>query len=380
MRLTVHDSIGDIDPDQWNRIAGDAYPFLQHDFLRIAEDSGCVSPETGWTPRHLTLSDERGVAAGLLLYEKTHSWGEFVFDWAWANAYHRAGLPYYPKLVSATPFTPATCPRLLLRDDVSPSLAGDLATAAVEYARDGRFSSLHILFPTAAELPVLKAAGLEQRRDCQFHWHNQDYADFDAFLASFNSRKRKKARRDRRHVAESGITFRHLRGGDIGRETWETIYQLINVTFLLRGSSHYFSADFFMQIGESLPDSILVVLAEQDGRAVAAAVFFEGRDTLYGRYWGSLGDYNALHFETCYYQGIEHCIREGLSTFEPGTQGEHKISRGFLPTETHSAHWLAHPEFFAAIREYLELEGQDVERYMRAVDEYSPFRQGERRS
>jgi len=355
-------------------VAGTRYPFLRHAFLHAAEATGCASADTGWTPRHLTLHDEHGIAAAMPLYEKSHSWGEFVFDWAWANAYQRAGFEYYPKLVSAVPFTPAPARKLLLRDDADPGLKSQLVGAAVELCKDSGYSSFHVLFPLEDELPILEGAGLSLRKDCQFHWHNDGYLTFDDFLATFNSRKRKKAKRDRRHVAESGITFRHLHGGDIDATMWDVIHRLISLTFLRRGSTHYFDLDFFLRLGRALPDNILAVVADHGDRPVAAAVFFVSDDALYGRYWGSTGDYNALHFETCYYQGIDYCIRHGKRLFEPGTQGEHKVSRGFIPQPTHSAHWLAQPDFFAAIRDYLEMEGTDVERYMRLVDEHSPYR------
>ena len=378
MQVRVNGSINDIRSSDWNALAGSRYPFLAHAFLSAAEDTGCVSAETGWQPRHLTLEDAGRTLGAMLLYEKSHSWGEFVFDWAWANAYHRAGYPYYPKLVSAVPFTPAPCPKLLLSDNAGPDAGQRLIEAAVTLAKETACSSFHALFPLEDELPVLEAAGLKTRKDCQFHWHNRGYSDFDDFLSTFNARKRKKAKRDRRHVHESGIRFRHLHGDELDLALWEQVYRLINMTVMRRGSTHYFDLEFFLRIGRDLPEQVLVVLAEDpagDDQPVAAAVFFESEAALYGRYWGSTGRYNALHFETCYYQGIDYCIANGISLFEPGTQGEHKVSRGFVPTPTYSAHWLAHPEFFAAIGDYLELEIDDVERYMRSIEERSPYRQ-----
>ncbi|MEM9688450.1 MAG: GNAT family N-acetyltransferase [Pseudomonadota bacterium] len=374
IEVRVHSSIDEIASSDWHALAGNTYPFLSHAFLSAAEQTGCVAEETGWTPRHLTLHDSDRLIGAMLLYEKSHSWGEFVFDWAWANAYHRAGFPYYPKLLSAVPFTPATCPKLLLADDADATLGRLLIDGARALAEEIDASSLHVLFPVDEELPILESAGMTLRKDCQFHWHNRGYGSFDEFLAGFNARKRKKAKRDRRHVAESGITFRHLHGDDLDPAQWEQVYRLINLTFMQRGSSHYFDLDFFLRISRAMPEKILVVLAEVDDQAVAAAVFFVGEKTLYGRYWGSSGHYNALHFETCYYQGIDYCIANGIELFEPGTQGEHKVSRGFIPQATRSAHWLAHPEFYSAIRDYLSLEGQDIERYMDAVGNHSPYR------
>lgn len=375
MKVTVNDSIADIPAAEWNALAGNAYPFLRHEFLHAAESSGSVSPNAGWTPRHLTVENRNGeLRAALILYEKSHSWGEFVFDWAWARAYEQAGIDYYPKLVSAVPFTPAPSRRLLLADADDTGAAAILIGAAIKLAEETECSSVHVLFPEPAEVDMLREAGLHVRKDCQFHWHNKGYSDFDDFLASFSAKKRKKAKRDRRKVAEAGITFRRLRGADLDAQLWETVYRLISITFMRRGSLPYFTPAFFLQVTRHLPNNVLVVLAEKDGIAVAAAVFFESDDVLYGRYWGSDGWYDALHFETCYHQGIEYCIDTGKRLFEPGTQGEHKISRGFTPAETWSAHWLKQPEFFDAIGDYLDRERRHIERYMDAVDNHSPYK------
>mgnify|MGYP001813893542 FL=1 len=374
MRLTVHEAIADIAPDAWNALAGDTYPFLRHEFLLAAEQTGCVSEDAGWTPRHLTLERNGRLVAAMPLYQKEHSWGEFVFDWAWARAYEQAGLRYYPKLVSAVPFTPAPSRRLLLADPGDTAAARALVDGAIELAERTACSSVHVLFPTHEELPLLRDAGLQVRKDCQFHWHNRDYADFDQFLQTFTASKRKKARRDRRRVSEAGIRFRRLKGAEIDTETWELVYRFVSITFMRRGSLPYYNLDFFLRIGETLPDNILVILAEQDAEPIAAAVFFESPTALYGRYWGSDGHHNALHFETCYYQGIDYCIDKGLQLFEPGTQGEHKISRGFAPQSTWSAHWLAHPQFLSAIENYLEEEARYVDRYIETVDARSPYR------
>jgi len=374
MKVTVHDSMSDIAEDDWNALAGTEYPFLQHQFLQLAEETHCVSRETGWSPRHLTIADGGELRAAMPLYEKSHSWGEFVFDWAWANAYDQAGLDYYPKLVSAIPFTPAPCSKLLLRDPDDIEAANGLLQAGVSLAADTDCSSLHILFPSSQDLPYLKAAGLLVRKDCQFHWHNDNYSNFDEFLATFTSVKRKKARRDRRRVREEGIVFRRIRGGDMDADTWSVVHRLISRTFMLRGSMPYFSESFFVRLSQQIPNGLLVILAEIDDAPVAAAVFFESATHLYGRYWGSDGHYDSLHFETCYYQGIDYCIDSGLKVFEPGTQGEHKISRGFSPVSTWSAHWLAHPQFSNAIEEYLSEEGQHVDRYIDAIDSRSPYK------
>ena len=374
MKVKVNNSLSDIDRDDWNRLAGDDYPFLRHEFLELAEQTGCASPDAGWTPRHLTISDGGNLRAAMPLYEKSHSWGEFVFDWAWANAYDQAGLNYYPKLVSAIPFTPAPSKRLLLADPNDTEAADGLLQAAVRLATESDCSSLHILFPSESDLPHLHNAGLLIRKDCQFHWHNNDYSTFDAFLDTFTSVKRKKARRDRRRVKESGVTFRRIAGGEMNEETWSVVYGLISRTFMIRGSMPYYNAEFFRGLSERIPDGLLVILAEIESLPVAAAVFFESDTTLYGRYWGSDGHYDSLHFETCYYQGIDYCIETGKQVFEPGTQGEHKISRGFTPVSTWSAHWLAHPQFSSAVEDYLAEEGRHVDRYIDAVDSHSPYK------
>lgn len=379
MKVAVHDSISEIACDDWNKLAGTEYPFLRHEFLHHAELSGCVSPELGWTPRHLTITSDGKLCAAMPLYEKSHSWGEFVFDWAWAHAYEQAGLSYYPKLVSTVPFTPAPSPRLLLADPADTGAASALLEATISLARETGCSSMHILFPSEEELPLFREAGFLLRKDCQFHWHNNDYEDFDAFLATFGAAKRKKAKRDRRRVQESGISFRRVKGPNIDAETWSVVFALISRTFLMRGNVPYFNEAFFRGISTQIADGIMIVLAEKDSHTVAAAVFFESATTLYGRYWGSDGHYDALHFETCYYQGIDYCIEKGLQVFEPGTQGEHKISRGFSPISTWSAHWLAHPQFADAIEQYLDAEERHIDQYIDAVDAHSPYkRNGER--
>ncbi|MDX1481542.1 MAG: GNAT family N-acetyltransferase, partial [Woeseiaceae bacterium] len=352
--IDVVERLAELPAEDWNALTAGRYPFLTHEFLVAAESSGCVSPATGWRPRHLVLRDAGGkLRAAMPLYEKSHSWGEFVFDWAWASAYQRAGVSYYPKLVSAAPFTPAPSPRLLLADRSDHEAGAALVRAAVALARDEGLSSLHVQFPLPEEHPMLIAAGLRLRKDCQFHWHNDGYRSFEDFLQRLNARKRKKAKRDRRRVAEQGIGFRRLGGRDVDAALWSDVHALVSLTFLRRGSMPYLDESFFCEFARSRPDDILVILAERGRQTLAAGVFYRGADTLYGRYWGSDGHYDALHFETCYYQGIDFCIRHGIARFEPGTQGEHKISRGFVPVTTWSAHWLARPEFFAAIGDYL---------------------------
>ncbi len=374
MRTEVTDSIAAFEEKEWNALTGGRITFLRHEFLLAAERSGSATAESGWAPRHIGLFDDTGgLRAAMPLYEKSDSWGEFVFDWSWAQAYGRAGLDYYPKLVSAIPFTPATGPRLLCND---PDEAARLLEAALELAKDVGTSSLHVLFPEESELPYFRQAGMKLRKDCQFHWHNPGYANFADFLATFSSAKRKKVRRERRAVEEQGIQFRRYSGAELDVSIWKDIYELISLTFIRRGSLPYFNLDFFLELTARLPEHVLAIVAEKSNTPVAAAVFFDTEDVLYGRYWGADSHYNALHFETCYYQGIDYCIEQKRKLFEPGTQGEHKISRGFIPATTWSAHWLARPEFFAAVGEFLKAERNHVDEYMHVVNTHSPYKNG----
>ena len=308
------------------------------------------------------------------LYEKEHSWGEFVFDWGWAEGYRRAGLDYYPKLVSAVPFTPAPSSRFLTGDILRPEIARRLLQAAIDLATSRQISSLHVLFPTPEETPLMQDVGMALRKDCQFHWSNRDYGSFDEFLDGFNAAKRKKTRRERRRITEAGIRFRAIPGCELDSGSWERVYELISLTFVRRGSMPYFSLDFFLSIAGKLPENVLVIVGEDGNDIVSAAIFFRGQNSLYGRYWGSSRYVSGLHFETCYYQGIEYCIANGLQHFEPGTQGEHKVARGFEPVATWSGHWLAHEGFNAAVAEFVAEEGLHVDRYIQDIRDRTPFR------
>lgn len=380
MQIEVARHIGDVAAADWNSLHGTVSPFLRHEFLAALEESGCAAPASGWTPSHLLLRDEaRRLIGAMPLYRKSSSYGEFVFDWAWADAYRRAGLSYFPKLVSAVPFTPATGPRLLHAAGQDPErIAAALLAGATGLAEEIGASSVHVLFPEARETPPLARAGFLSRKDCQFHWANRGYASFDAFLNEFTAEKRKKAKRERRRVAEAGITFVHLAGGEIDATLWAKLMPLYASSFWRRGREPYLNEAFFTRVSAALPGNILAIVALLRGEPVATALCFRSADTLYGRYWGSAGDYHSLHFETCYYQGIEYCIDQGLQAFEPGTQGEHKISRGFVPTETRSAHWLSHPRFAAAIDQYLGRERAHIDDYMEAASDHVPYRKGAR--
>ncbi len=375
MHVEFIDAIDTIEPAAWNALSGAQHPFLRHEFLEAIETAACVGPGTGWKPSHVVIRDDGAVVAALPLYEKTDSWGEFVFDFAWANAYAQAGLSYYPKLVSAIPFTPAAGPRFLTSaDDDFATLAGALADAVQRRATERGWSSWHTLFPDDRDAGFLADRGLLLRKDCQFHWQNRGYATFDDFLGRLRAAKRKKVRRERRRIRESGVTFRWLGGAEMTPDVWREIMPLYASTFLYRGRAPYLNQAFFERVAASLPEHLLVIVASHNDEAIASAICFRSTDTLYGRYWGSAGQYHSLHFETCYYQGIDYCIANGIARFEPGTQGEHKISRGFEPTETWSAHWLSHPRFAEAIDAYLDRERAYTDSYIDAVRDHVPFR------
>ncbi len=367
--------IADVDAASWNALAGHSQPFVRHEFLLALEESGCAVPRTGWTPRHLLLEDAGGTAIGALpLYLKGHSRGEFVFDFSWANAYAQHGLAYYPKLLSAIPFTPVRGSRMLVGATADARAMTDaLIRTVAAYARSEDLSSWHILFPSDDNLAQLKRAGLIERRDCQFHWFNQDYESFETFLATFTAEKRKKAKRERRRVAEAGIEFDTRLGGDMNDSLWKIVYAFYADTFHRHGHEPYLSLDFFKRIAATMPDQLMLKIARHGTEPIAVAIFFIGEDTLFGRYWGAGGNYHSLHFETCYYQGIEYCIEHKLKRFEPGTQGEHKVPRGFVPTLTSSAHDIVDPRFAAAIRDFARRECQGVEQYAASVNEHVPY-------
>lgn len=377
MNARVLASIDEVTAQAWNALVTGGLPFLRHEFLAALEHQHCVGADSGWTPCHLVLQDaDGGLRAALPLYRKFHSWGEFVFDFAWAQAYARHGLEYYPKLVSAIPFTPAGGPRLLVRGAAdAAAVRHELLEAVLEFAADQGMSSLHVLFAEQAAALELRAGGLLLRRDCQFHWHNRGFADYEAFLDTFTAEKRKKARRERRRVAEAGIEFSTLRGAQIEASDWRHIHALHTDTFMRHGHMPYLGLEFFLEISRTLPDSVVVQIARRGAAMVAAAICFRGADTLYGRYWGASEEHHSLHFETCYHQGIEYCIREGLHRFEPGTQGEHKVSRGFEPVLTWSAHWIAEQRFARAIATYLQHEASAVDAYAAQIAQHVPFKE-----
>jgi predicted N-acyltransferase len=369
VQVQQHAAIAEIDSHEWDKLAGDN-PFLSHAFLNALETTGCASAETGWQPAHLTLRHDGKLTGAMPLYIKSHSYGEFVFDWAWADAYRRHGLHYYPKLLNAVPFSPVTGGRLLGAPNALPRLADEAAELAGEY----NLSSIHCLFPTPTQAEALHERGWLLRDDCQFHWHNKGYGDFDDFLATFSAAKRKKVRRERRRVAEAGIAFRVLHGDDLDDELLDAVFRFYCLTYLERGREPYLNRAFFKDIAANLAEALVVILASRRDTPVAAAICFRSGNTLYGRHWGSDYLLHSLHFEACYYQGIDYCIREGLQHFDPGAQGRHKISRGFEPTATWSAHWIANAEFRAAIAYYLSRERPLMDRYRMDARAHLPFK------
>lgn len=375
MRIDIIEKLSSIALPAWNLLAGDDNPFLQHQFLTALERNHCLE-EYGWYPQHICLFEDDKLIAAMPMYIKDNSYGELVFDWSWADAYHRHGLPYYPKLVTAIPYTPATGPRLLVHPEYDYTThASQLVQAAVEYAQNHSMSSLHWLFTDTRDTELLKQSGMMLRLGCQFHWQNHAYTSFEHYLDQFSSQKRKQIRRERKRVREQGIEIEIRHGHDMDEKLWDIYHKFYRDTFERKSGMPTLSLAFFTEIGQTMADNIVLILAKHQERYVASAFNLAGKTTLYGRHWGCDGHYDNLHFEACYYQGLEYCINERLSHFEPGAQGEHKISRGFLPTATWSAHWIANPEFSSAIKQFCEREQIGMQHYIDSLQSHSPFKQ-----
>lgn len=374
-------SPAEVDAREWNALVArqeQPTPFLRHEFLSALTSTQCATEDTGWGPRFVTLVDDKtgALAAAAPLYVKNHSYGEYVFDWAWADAYQRNGLAYYPKLVCALPFTPVQGTRLMAVDDAA---RRQLAATLVALAEQSEVSSLHVLFPTEQEADALAQMGMMRRQGIQFHWLNDGYRHFDDFLSTLEQKKRKNIRAERRKVRDAGITFRRVRGEDATDADWRLFNRCYRQTYREHFSSPYLNLDFFRTIGQSMPENLLLVIAEHEGRPIASSLLVYQRDektggTLYGRYWGALEHVPCLHFETAYYQPLEFCIEEKLAMFEGGAQGEHKMARGFMPTVTHSAHWLAHPAFADAVARFLDNEANLIHAHVDELREHDPFR------
>lgn len=374
MDMVVENDLGAVAPEAWNRLAGDN-PFLRHEFLHALERSRCVGPGTGWESCYVLLRSRERLLGAVPLYRKDHSYGEYVFDWSWADAYTRSGGEYYPKLVAAVPFTPATGNRLLIAPDAAATkVAPVLIAATQECVERLGASSLHWLFPTAAELETLTAHGFLARVGCQFHWSNPGYRDFADYLGAMTAHKRKNIRRERRQVHEAGVTLTVLQGAALTAEHWNIFYRFYRSTVRAHGAIAYLTREFFHSLGAAMPERCVLTLARRGDEYVGAAFALRNAHTLYGRYWGGRSDIPGLHFETCYYTPIEYCIAEGIQRYEAGAQGEHKLARGFAPTPTYSAHWLRDRALHRAVADFLKREQQNVGYYIDELNEHLPFR------
>jgi uncharacterized protein len=369
--IEVVSSIAGIAPNEWNALAG-TQPFLRHEFLNALHETGCATPDTGWAPQYLLMNERGSLTAAMPLYLKGHSYGEYVFDWSWADAYRRHGLEYYPKLLGAIPFTPVTGARLLVS---APGQRATLIAGALALAAELEVSSVHCLFPIDADAAALAEHGMMLRHGVQFHWANAGYGSFEDFLAAMNHDKRKKIKQERRKVREAGITFEWREGRDITEADWAFFYRCYARTYREHHSTPYLNLRFFQRIGATMPEHLVMVLAYREGRTIAASLNMRDATTLYGRYWGAIEHHPVLHFETCYYQVIEYCISRGLATFEGGAQGERtKLARGLLPTETCSAHWIARRDFASAIEDFLSRETQGIAHHLHELEERTPFK------
>ena len=375
--IRVADSLADIPPADWDALAGDN-PTLKHAWLQSMIDAGCTNAKTGWLPQFVLLEREMAgklcIAGAVPLYMKGHSYGEYVFDWAWADAYQRAGLDYYPKLLCAIPFTPCTGSRLLATNNEDREI---LLAAVLQIAQQSEVSSLHILFAEKQEQALIAAQGLPTRQAVQFHWRNDGYRNFEDFLARMSHDKRKRIKQERRRVRETGVTLRRALGPDLTTADWDLFHRCYQSTYHAHRSTPYLNRQFFGLIGERMAENVLMVIAEIDGGPIAASLNLVNKTTLFGRYWGATKFVSGLHFEVCYYQTIEFCIEHGLQLFEGGAQGEHKLARGFVPVQCASAHLIKDPRFASAVEDFLRRESNGIERYVDELNEHQPFKSGE---
>ncbi|WP_280155586.1 GNAT family N-acetyltransferase [Piscinibacter sp. XHJ-5] len=377
--IRVLDDLSAIEPPRWNALLDtqtEATPFLRHEYLSALHESGSAASGTGWWPQFLIVERGAELVAACPLYLKDHSYGEYVFDWAWADAYHRHGLRYYPKLLSSIPYTPVPGARLLARDARSREL---LLQAMTQMARDAELSSAHVLFLSEADRAAAAGAGWMMRSTVQFHWTNREpepYRDFADLLQTLQREKRKKIQQERRRVAEAGIGFTVLQGSEIGERDWDFFYRCYTLTYRAHHSTPYLTREFFQRMARTMPDHWLLFVAWKNGRRVGASLIAldRARGAAFGRYWGAVEHIPFLHFEACYYQPLAWCIAQRMRRFEGGAQGEHKMARGLLPVQTWSAHWLAHPQFAAAVADFLEREGAGVAQYLDELNERHPFK------
>lgn len=377
-------SLSEVHAESWNAITGSDYPFLRWEFLHALESSQAVCANTGWQPQHLLLFEKNQLIALMPMYLKGHSQGEYVFDHSWANAYARHGVNYYPKLVTAIPFTPCEGPRLCCHSEIekfslSKSQVAEIFINAISnLSNEFQLSSWHCLFPEKIALNDFKSDSLLIREGVQFQWFNKNYQNFDDFLETFTSKRRKNLKRERRRVSDQGINISRLLGEQITEQHWQHFFKFYQATYWKRGMSEYLNLEFFLTLAKTMPKNLLLVIAEKNGEMLAAALSIIGEHTLYGRYWGCLDEYDNLHFELCYYQGLEFCIENQLKCFNSGAQGEHKIARGFEPVLTYSLHWIAHSGFRDAIRHFLEEENNYMQSYQDSAKDFLPFKENNR--
>ncbi len=378
MKVSLINRINAISRDDWNKITGIEYPFIRHEFLHALEKSSCVSEETGWMPQHCLVYDRDELIALMPMYRKTHSHGEYVFDFEWANAYRQHGLSYYPKWLTAIPFTPCEGERLFVKTGMDKEIVLEaILNHITENAERENISSWHCLYPTSAETELFKSADLCIREGVQFRWMNKGYRDFKDYLDSFNSKKRKNLLRERRYIRDQGIVLKQIHGKDITEQELDVFFQFYQLTYLKRGNPPYLNIEFFKEIALTMPEQLLLILAIKDNTYVGTAFSLLGEESYYGRYWGCYEEYHSLHFEACYYQGLEYCINNQLTRFDSGAQGEHKIARGFEPVTTYSAHWLSDPEFAAAIKGFTKREAGLMKKYRSNAAELLPFKNDE---
>ncbi len=371
----VIDSIMDIEAKEWDECAGYSNPFISHAFLSSLEQSGSVSTETGWLPQHIVIKDKNGdIVACCPLYLKNHSYGEYIFDWGWADAYERAGGKYYPKLQSAVPFTPVTGRRLLVKNNAPKEYYKFLVSTIIEVSRKHNVSSLHVTFPLEREWELLGQAGFLMRTSKQFHWENHSYSNFDEFLSQLTSRKRKAIKKERESLFQNQIVYKLLTGAELTESYWDTFYQYYLNTIDKKWGQAYLTRDFFSMLGERLPNAALLIVAERNGEPIAGALNLIGNNTIFGRNWGSRENLKFLHFETCYYQAIEYAIANKLKWVEAGAQGPHKIQRGYLPKEVYSAHWIEDVNFRNAVDNFVIRERKEVDYEINELMKYSPYR------
>ncbi len=372
LEVRFHQSIAEIDAREWNRLTGTSDPFTRYEFLHALEQHQCVGESFGWLPYHITIRDTTNKLVGFSpLYIKTNSYGEFVFDWSWASAYEQAGIPYYPKLVCSVPYNPVTGARLFAENDLVKKL---LIQQTVDVAKKLQMSGAHWLFTDEADTDVFKRDQFMLRLGCQYHWKNYDFSDFDEFLQMFVSRKRKKVNRERRMVQEQNIKIEIIHGNEASEELIELAHSFYTSTFDRKSGIPTLSAGFFKQICASMGSQVVFIFAVLEKSYIACAICMRSEDALFGRFWGSRQEFHSLHFETCFYQGIEYCINNKLKRFEPGAQGEHKITRGFLPTKTWSAHWIANERFRTVLNSFCQREQEAMQLQCIELGSLSPFR------